>query len=64
MTTHNLGDLLDEAKQIITGERQDAYGAPVLVAYGTDSANSLLASGIQGFIVPVRSLGKAVGAKG
>ncbi|NMC48202.1 MAG: hypothetical protein GYA47_02040 [Desulfovibrio sp.] len=28
MTTHNLGDLLDEAKQIITGERQDAYGAP------------------------------------
>jgi len=23
-----LGSLLDEAKQIITGERQDAYGAP------------------------------------
>lgn len=26
--THSLGDLLDEAKQIITGDRQDAYGAP------------------------------------
>lgn len=26
--SHNLGDLLDEAKQIITGERQDTYGAP------------------------------------
>jgi len=26
--THSLGDLLDEAKQIITGERKDAYGAP------------------------------------
>ncbi len=25
---HNLGDLLDEAKQIITGDRQDAYGSP------------------------------------
>jgi hypothetical protein len=28
MASHNLGDLLDEAKQIITGERQDAYGSP------------------------------------
>ena len=31
MTSTNdtmLGDLLDEAKQIITGERQDAYGSP------------------------------------
>lgn len=44
--------------------RGNCGGAPVLVAYGTDSANALLASGIQGFIVPVRSLGKAVGAKG
>lgn len=28
MSAHNLGDLLDEAKKIITGERQDAYGSP------------------------------------
>lgn len=28
MSTHKLGDLLNEAKQIIIGERQDAYGAP------------------------------------
>lgn len=26
--SHSLGDLLDEAKQIITGDRQDAYGKP------------------------------------
>lgn len=28
MNEHNLGDVLDEAKGVVTGERQDQYGKP------------------------------------
>ncbi len=34
--------------------RGNCGGAPVLVAYGRDSANALLASGIKGCLVPLR----------
>uniref|UniRef100_I2Q046 DNA N-6-adenine-methyltransferase (Dam) n=1 Tax=Desulfovibrio sp. U5L TaxID=596152 RepID=I2Q046_9BACT len=37
--------------------RGNCGGAPVLVAYGQGSANALLASGIQGFFVPLRGTG-------
>ena len=28
MSEHELGDVLDEAKQTVTGDRQDTYGSP------------------------------------
>jgi hypothetical protein len=34
--------------------RGNCGGAPVLVAYGRDSANALLASGIKGCLIPLR----------